>query len=201
MVLAAAAVVIALPVFVMVAIAIVVESRGPVFYRAHRVGQHGREFRMLKFRKMHSDAAGPRLTQGDDERFTRVGRFLARSKLDELPQLVNVLSGKMALVGPRPEDPTYVALYPQAFEQILTVPPGITGLAQLDHIDESDELTGDDFEHHYCSVILPRKLETDCLYVENRSAMLDLRILAQTVGASLRRCVNHSGNGSAKKAA
>ncbi|MGI9539513.1 MAG: sugar transferase [Miltoncostaeaceae bacterium] len=200
MALASLAALVALPLFVAVAIAIVVESRGPVFYRAHRVGQHGREFRMLKFRKMHSDAAGPRLTQGDDERFTRVGRFLAKSKLDELPQLVNVLTGEMALVGPRPEDPTYVALYPQAFEQILTVPPGITGPAQLDHIDESDELTGEDFEHHYCSVILPRKLETDCHYVENRSTQLDLRILFQTIGTSLRRVANISG-GTAKKAA
>src|SRR5215210_218333 len=99
------------PLIVLIAIAIKVDSRGPVFYRCRRIGYHGCEFAMLKFRKMVADAAGPALTVASDPRFTSIGRLLARTKLDELPQLWNVLKGQMSLVGPRPEDPAFVALY------------------------------------------------------------------------------------------
>ena len=116
---------------VAIAIAIVVDEPGPVLYRARRVGFHGREFDMYKFRKMRRDAAGPALTVAWDDRFTRIGRFLARSKMDELPQLLNVLRGEMALVGPRPEDASFVAAFPAEFEAITSVRPGITGLSQI----------------------------------------------------------------------
>ena len=108
------------PLIVACVLAIKLETRGPVFYRARRVGRHGRELKMLKFRKMHVDAAGPALTAPDDDRFTRVGRILSATKLDELPQLLNVLKGEMSLVGPRPEDPSFVGFHQADYEQILS---------------------------------------------------------------------------------
>jgi lipopolysaccharide/colanic/teichoic acid biosynthesis glycosyltransferase len=163
-----------------IALAIKLESRGPVFYRCRRVGLGGREFHMLKFRKMRAAVAGPALTTADDERFTRLGRLLARTKLDELPQLWNVLTGSMSLVGPRPEDPSFVALGPTDFEQILQVKPGITGLSQLAFARESEILDARDRVGDYVRRLLPQKLRIDQLYVTRRSILMDLRILGWT---------------------
>jgi lipopolysaccharide/colanic/teichoic acid biosynthesis glycosyltransferase len=154
-----------------------------VFYRARRVGRDGREFDMIKFRKMRRDAAGARLTLVDDERFTRIGRVLAWTKLDELPQLVNVLRGEMALVGPRPEDPVYVAEYPKEFAEILRCRPGITGLSQIQYRDEAPLLVGDDFEDLYRNELLPKKIDLDRYYSIHRCLGLDVRILGWTVVA------------------
>lgn len=183
---AAVTLVLTLPISLLVAAAIVIESRGGIFYRAQRVGFRGESLSMLKFRKMRSDAVGPRITVAGDDRFTRVGRLLARTKLDELPQLWNVLLGQMRLVGPRPEDPYYVELYRDAYEHILQVKPGITGLSQIQYRDEANLLLGEDFERRYRDELLPSKVAIDRYYAERRSLGLDLRIIAWTVVALVR---------------
>lgn len=165
------------PLAAALAVAVALESRGGVIYRARRVGRHGRPFAMLKFRKMHAAAAGPALTVTRDARFTRMGRILARSRLDELPQLWNVLRGDMSLVGPRPEDPKFVAAMRDEYEPILAVRPGITGITQLVYRDEHALLTGDDPESDYLTRLLPAKIALDRRYVETRSLGLDLKIL------------------------
>lgn len=175
------------PLMLLLALAIKLDSRGPVFYRSRRVGLAGREFRMLKFRKMRRDAAGPRLTSSADERFTRIGSFLARTKLDELPQLYNVIRGDMSLVGPRPEDPSFVAVYPEEFAEILLVRPGITGLSQLAFADEARLLDGHDRLTRYVDAVLPQKIAIDRLYIAHVSVRTDLRILVWTVRAVLFR--------------
>jgi len=169
------------PVMVAVAAAIAIESPGPVFYRAGRVGRHGRELRVLKFRKMHNGAAGGALTGDADERFTRLGSFLARTKLDELPQLWNVLRGQMSLVGPRPEDPEFVALHAEAYEHVLSVRPGVTGLCQLAFAREAEILDGEDRLGHYLGRILPQKVGLDVLYARSRTLRGDFRIMVWTI--------------------
>jgi lipopolysaccharide/colanic/teichoic acid biosynthesis glycosyltransferase len=188
---------VAVPLILVLAVAITVDSRGPAFFRCRRMGLGGREFDMLKFRKMHDGARGPALTATNDDRFTRMGRFLAQTKLDELPQLWNVLRGEMSLVGPRPEDPSFTRLRRQEFELILRVRPGITGLSQLAFARESEILDAEDRTGHYFRRILPEKLEIDRVYVERRSFLLDARILAWTAAAVfLRREVAvHRGTG------
>jgi lipopolysaccharide/colanic/teichoic acid biosynthesis glycosyltransferase len=130
---------------------------------------------------MTDGANGSALTGSHDPRFTRIGRFLARSKLDELPQLWNVLTGGMSLVGPRPEDRRYVELHEDAFRTVLSVRPGVTGLCQLAFAKESEILDPEDREGHYLERILPQKVALDLLYVETRTLSLDLRILVWTV--------------------
>jgi lipopolysaccharide/colanic/teichoic acid biosynthesis glycosyltransferase len=182
-VVASVLLVLTLPIWMLIALAIEIDEPGPVLYRARRVGRHGREFDMLKFRKMRRDATGARLTLSDDERFTRIGRLLTRTKLDELPQLINVLRGEMALVGPRPEDPLYVAEYPQEFAEILRCRPGITGLSQIQYRDEAPLLVGEDFEERYRNDLLPKKIDLDRYYAISRCLALDVRILGWTLVA------------------
>jgi lipopolysaccharide/colanic/teichoic acid biosynthesis glycosyltransferase len=184
--------VLTLPVWVVLSAAIFIEEPGPIFYRARRIGQHGREFTMFKFRKMRRDAAGPKLTVAGDDRFTRIGRLLAVTKLDELPQLINVMRGEMGLVGPRPEDPHFVEDFREEFREILTVRPGITGLSQIQYRNESELLVGDDFDELYRNELLPLKLDLDRYYARRRSLALDVRILTWTAvavvaGARVRR--------------
>ena len=176
-----------LPVWLVVACAIKVDSRGTVLYRCGRVGRNGVVFQMLKFRKMRADASGPLLTLPDDSRFTRIGRFLARSKLDELPQLWNVLLGEMSLVGSRPESPEFVVRHPDDYAAILAVRPGITGLSQLAYAKESEILDSGDCVEDYLSRVLPQKLRMDRLYAETRSFRANLRILVWTAVAVLLR--------------
>lgn len=181
------------PLFVLIGIAIKLESRGPVFYWGRRVGEGGREFDMLKFRKMPRDAAGPRLTLAHDDRLTRLGRFLHLTKLDELPQLWNVLRGQMTLVGPRPEDPAYVALYADEYRRILDLRPGITGLAQIQYRDEAKLLVGPDYEQRYRNELLPDKITIDRYYADRKCLGLDARIIGWTLiaifrGARIERC-------------
>jgi lipopolysaccharide/colanic/teichoic acid biosynthesis glycosyltransferase len=175
------------PLIAFVAIAIKLESRGPVFFRCRRIGFGGRPFSMLKFRKMREGAAGPALTVACDARFTRVGRFLSLSKIDELPQLWNVLRGDMSLVGPRPEDETFVADYRKAYEQILRVKPGITGLCQLAFVKESEILNAADRLGDYRRRVLPQKVAIDMLYAAKRSFGMDMRILVWTPVAVVAR--------------
>lgn len=171
------------PIFAVVAALIKCDSRGPVFYAGDRIGQHGRPFKILKFRSMAVDAdrQGPPITHRDDPRITRVGAFLRRTKLDELPQLWNVLKGEMSLVGPRPETPSYVALYTPEQRKVLEVRPGISGLPQLSYRDEEKHLSPDSWEQDYVNVLMPQKLALDLEYVQKRSFALDVQILARTV--------------------
>jgi lipopolysaccharide/colanic/teichoic acid biosynthesis glycosyltransferase len=142
---------------------------------------------MLKFRKMYDGAAGPLLTASDDGRLTRIGRVLASKKLDEIPQLLNVLKGDMSLVGPRPEDPRFVEIEPDQFRTILCVRPGITGLSQLAFARESQILDPSDRIGHYRRAILPQKLAIDALYVRTWSTRMDFAILAWTALAVVAR--------------
>jgi lipopolysaccharide/colanic/teichoic acid biosynthesis glycosyltransferase len=176
------------PVFVVIAILIKLDSSGPAFFKGKRVGQHGKIFYMLKFRSMVVDAPqkGPAITCKDDPRVTKMGRFLRKTKLDELPGLVNVLKGEMSLVGPRPEVPTWVERYTPQQRVVLNVKPGITGLVQIKYRNEEELLSGANLEAEY-SKIMNDKLNMDLGYVENRSFGLDLYILAQTAVALLRR--------------
>jgi len=176
-----------LPLLATVAAAIKLDSRGPVFFRCRRVGFLGKELAMLKFRKMQDSASGVALTLADDPRFTRVGRWLARTKIDELPQLWNVLKGEMALVGPRPEAPEFVELRRDDYATILSVKPGITGLCQLAFAKESEILDPDDRVGSYVARLLPQKAALDRLYAQRRSPLMDLRILIWTVVAVLGR--------------
>jgi lipopolysaccharide/colanic/teichoic acid biosynthesis glycosyltransferase len=171
------------PLFALIGMAIKLDSPGPVFYRCRRVGRDGAVFAMLKFRKMAVDAAGPPLTLAGDARFTRIGRMLAAWKLDELPQLWNVLTGDMSLVGPRPEDPSFVDLRPLDYEEVLRVRPGITGLSQLAFVEEGRILDPLAFHEYYVQRLLPQKIEMDKLYARRRSLRLNLSILLWTVVA------------------
>ncbi len=171
----------------MLAIALIVkfDSPGPVFFRQERVGRHGVPFRIHKFRTMGADAParGPLLTVGDDARVTRSGRWLRRTRLDELPQLIDVLVGDMSLVGPRPEVPRYVARYPAALrERALSVRPGLTDPSSLLYLDESDLLAkAADPEREYVEVILPHKLQCAADYAARASLRSDIGVLWRTL--------------------
>jgi lipopolysaccharide/colanic/teichoic acid biosynthesis glycosyltransferase len=179
------------PLLLLVALWIRLDSPGPVLFRQQRVGRHGVRFEILKFRTMVDRPpgahAGRLLTVGRDPRITRAGRFLRDSKLDELPQLINVLQGTMSLVGPRPEVPRYVACYPPAVRStVLSVAPGITDLASILYKEESELLgRAADPERTYVETILPVKLAYYQRYVLERSFWLDLRIIARTLAAVL----------------
>jgi lipopolysaccharide/colanic/teichoic acid biosynthesis glycosyltransferase len=175
------------PLIALLAVAIKLESRGPVFYRCRRVGHGGSELWMVKFRKMHDGACGPALAAVKDERFTRLGHFLARTKLDELPQLWNVVTGQMSLVGPRPEDPSFVEAHRDDYGEILRVAPGITGLSQLAFARESEILDSNDRVGDYVRRILPQKIGMDKLYAQQRSLRMDAQILWWTAAAVIVR--------------
>jgi lipopolysaccharide/colanic/teichoic acid biosynthesis glycosyltransferase len=167
-----------LPLLAIVALLVRLDSPGPVFFRCERAGYRGRSLRVLKFRKMACDASGGPLTTAEDARFTRVGRWLTKYKLDELPQIWQVLKGEMSLVGPRPEDRGFVARHAAAYhERILTVRPGIFGLSQLAFAHENGILDPADPVGHYVARILPQKVALDQMYAAHHDLRLDLRIL------------------------
>lgn len=172
-----------------IALWIRLDSGGPVFYRQLRIGRYGVPFSIFKFRTMAVQAAaGAQLTVGQDARITRAGRFLRHYKLDELPQLINVLQGSMSLVGPRPEVPRYVACYPPDVRRIvLSVAPGITDWASIHYKDENAILGhAADPERAYIDTILPVKLEYYVRYVQERNFWTDLRIIVNTLSAIAR---------------
>jgi lipopolysaccharide/colanic/teichoic acid biosynthesis glycosyltransferase len=182
--LSAAALVLFLPLLVTIAALIKIDSPGEVLFRQQRVGRGFRPFFIYKFRTMVKDAPalGRSITVGDDPRITRAGRLLRRFKLDELPQLINVLKGDMSIVGPRPELPQYVNLLRQDYRQILRVRPGLTDMASLKFIDEAALLAGaSDPENTYRERILPAKTALAKQYVDEQCFGLDLRIVIQTV--------------------
>jgi lipopolysaccharide/colanic/teichoic acid biosynthesis glycosyltransferase len=182
----AALLLLALPMLA-VAAWIKLDSPGPVFFRQQRVGRHGVPFAIHKFRSMRHGAGGLALTVGDDARITRAGRWLRRTRLDELPQLLDVLAGDMSLVGPRPEVPRYVALYPPGLrERALAVRPGITDPASLAYIDEAALLAAAaDPEREYVERILPAKLQAAAAYAERATLASDIAVLARTARALL----------------
>jgi len=177
------------PVVAVAAIAVKLDSPGPALYSGPRVGRGGTEFRMHKLRTMRqgADAAGPAVTSGDDPRVTRVGRFLRRTKIDEIPQLWNVVLGDMSMVGPRPEHPRYVARYTPEERRLLEVRPGITGPATIAFLDEETMLSGGDGERRYLEDVMPRKLEVELDYIDRATFTSDLAILLKTVAVVLRR--------------
>ncbi len=164
------------------------DSPGPVFFRQERIGLRGRPFRIYKFRSMRVDHSGPQITVGADDRITRSGHIIRAYKLDELPQLLNVFLGDMSLVGPRPEVPRYVALYPADVRaEVLSVRPGITDLASVQYRSESTLLAQSaDPERTYIDTILPAKLALCRQYVRERSLGLDLKIIGMTLGILLK---------------
>ena len=156
-------------------------DRGPFLYRARRMGEGASVITVLKVRTMAEGAGGSRLTAAGDPRVTRLGRLLRRYRIDELPQLVNVVRGEMSLVGPRPEDPAYVDLSDPLHRRVFSAKPGITGPAQLEFHDEAVLLAGPDAERRYRDEILPAKLGLDAEYLDHRTTLLDVRILVRTV--------------------
>jgi lipopolysaccharide/colanic/teichoic acid biosynthesis glycosyltransferase len=177
------------PLFIMLALWVRLDSPGPVFYRQQRVGRGGMLFRIFKFRTMVvRPSDGRQLTVGRDPRVTNAGHFLRKSKLDELPQLLNVIQGSMSLVGPRPEVPRYVACYPPEVRAlVLSVAPGITDWASILYKEESEILgRAADPEQAYVEKILPAKLEYYVRYVRERSLWVDLRIIVHTLVAIAR---------------
>jgi lipopolysaccharide/colanic/teichoic acid biosynthesis glycosyltransferase len=173
------------PLLLGIALWIRLDSPGPALFLQERIGRAGRPFRICKFRTMVADAPGRglQITAGRDPRITRAGAFLRRTKLDELPQLVNVLSGDMSLVGPRPEVPRYVALYPPATRaRVLSVRPGLTDEAAIEYADEAALLAASaDPEKTYVEDILPRKLALYEEYVDTRSFAGDLGLIFRTL--------------------
>jgi len=185
------AVVVLSPLFALIAIIVKLDSTGPVMFTQERIGRHFKPFRIYKFRTMvtNAPAMGAAFTVADDPRITRAGRVLRRLKLDELPQLLNILEGSMSIVGPRPEVRKYVELYRGEFETVLQVRPGLTDPASLRYLDEASVLAGAaDPEIVYTRKILPDKIRLAKTYVSQSSFATDLWLIARTLVSIRRRC-------------
>jgi len=177
------------PILIIVAICIKLDSKGPVFFKQKRVGKNKQIFEIYKFRTMVTDAEklGKQITVGNDSRITRVGKFIRKCKLDEFPQLINVVKGEMSLVGPRPEVPRYVELYDEYQEQILLVQPGITDYASIEFRNEN-EILGNSHnpEETYIEEIMPTKIELNMKYIRNISIVEDIKLIVNTILAILK---------------
>lgn len=182
------------PLMALAALWIKADSPGPALFRQQRVGRHGRNFHILKFRTMRDDPApGRQITVGEDPRITRSGRWLRATKLDELPQLLNVLRGDMSVVGPRPEVPRYVALYTPEEREVLELRPGITDLASIKYRHESEILAHSaDPESTYVNEVMRDKLRINLAYARRAGLRADFGVIVQTVLALFRR---HDGAG------
>jgi len=171
------------PLLLLAAVLIKLDSRGPIFFRQERIGMRFRPFQILKFRTMVQDSStrGQSITVGDDPRITRMGWFLRKTKIDELPQLINVLRGEMTFVGPRPEVPQYVELFRQDYEEILKVRPGITDLASIKYRDEAALLAqAENPEEEYVTRVLPDKINLGKEYIRRSSVLFDLTLMFKT---------------------
>jgi lipopolysaccharide/colanic/teichoic acid biosynthesis glycosyltransferase len=175
--------IILIPLFICIALQIKIHDGGQVFYRTARMGQRNRMFKIYKFRTMVPDASqkGAGITSANDSRITPVGKFLRRYKLDEFPQLINVILGDMNLVGPRPEDPRYVALYSEEQKNILDFRPGMTSPASIQYSGEEQLLTGENFLDIYFHTILPKKIEIEMVYFPHQTIIGDISIILQTI--------------------
>ena len=173
-----------MPIFILVSVFIVLESRGGVFYRQLRIGQYQKGFRLLKFRTMHQRTTqGLSITIGNnDARITKIGKVLRKYKIDELPQLWNVLLGEMSFVGPRPEGPRYVEMYNAEQLEVLSVKPGITDYASIKYRNENELLAkANNPEQFYIDEVMPAKLRLNMFYVKNQSFLLDIKLIVKTV--------------------
>ncbi len=192
------------PLILTIAILVKLTSPGPAFFKQIRVGKDRREFPLVKFRtmKVNADRTGPLVTVGGDSRITTLGRFLRRTKIDELPELWNVLLGDMSLVGYRPEVPVYIKHYQPEWELVFSLRPGITDLATLQFRNEERILMeAKDVERAYIEVVMPAKMELALYYVDNRSFWLDLKIITLTVwGITLGRFFAKPEDSQAEKA-
>ncbi len=170
------------PLFIFISVAIIIDTGFPVFYKQSRVGINGKHFRLFKFRSMRTDLKGLKITLNEDPRITKSGKWLRKFKLDELPQLINILKGDMSLVGPRPEVQKYVDHYSEAQMQVLSVKPGLTGLDSLHFSHENELLEGkENPEDFYISDIMPAKLELSLEYIRKRSFWFDFKLVLQTI--------------------
>ncbi|MBK6876932.1 MAG: sugar transferase [Ignavibacteria bacterium] len=176
------------PIFIVLIMAIKINSKGPSLYIQKRVGLNGNDFDLYKFRTMavDSDKSGLLTVGGRDPRITSIGYYLRKFKLDELPQLINVLKGDMSFVGPRPEVRKYVDLYNEVQKQVLTVRPGITDVASIKYKNENEILQGhEDTEEYYIKRIMPDKIEMNLEYLKDRSFFKDIKVILQTFSAIL----------------
>ena len=172
------------PIFIGVSIAIKIDSKGSIFFKQARVGKDSKIFNILKFRTMviNAEDLGQQITVGKDKRITKVGMFLRKAKIDELPQLINVFKGDMSLVGPRPEVPKYVKMYNEEQRRVLNVRPGITDIASLRYKDENDILGKvENPEEYYINTIMPDKLKLNLEYVEKSNILFDIFLIIKTI--------------------
>jgi lipopolysaccharide/colanic/teichoic acid biosynthesis glycosyltransferase len=186
---AAIGLILLIPFLVLIAIAILIDSRGGVFYKQKRVGLHNKDFSILKFRTMRpeADKHGLLTVGGRDPRVTRIGYFLRKYKLDEFPQLINVIIGDMSIVGPRPEVRKYVNLYTEQQKKVLNIRPGITDYASIEFANENELLKqAIDPEQAYIHQIMPAKLELNLKYVQEKNLITDLKIIALTIAKILK---------------
>jgi len=177
------------PLFLIVAILIKKEDGGSVFFKQERVGQNWKTFKIYKFRTMveNADKLGAQVTRSDDPRITKIGKILRKYKLDELPQLINVLKGEMSLVGPRPEVHKYAKFYKDDYDEILKVKPGITDYASIEYRNENELLAGaKDVEKVYLEKILPEKIEYYKKYLRDISFLTDLKLILRTIWGILK---------------
>ncbi|MGI5940307.1 MAG: sugar transferase [Thermoleophilia bacterium] len=181
------------PLLAALALLVRITSSGPALFRTIRVGRDGRPFTLFKFRSMVKDAPalGPGITAAEDPRITPLGKTMRRFKLDELPQLLNVLKGDMSLVGPRPEDPRYVAHYSREQLAVLDARPGMTSPASLYYRDEESHLAGEDWIDYYLREIMPAKLAIDQKYLKRRTAWSDICVILATVQALVGSRLKH----------
>jgi len=173
-----------LPVFIFIAILIVIDSKGGVFYTQIRVGKNLKEFKLLKFRTMFggSEKKGLLTVGKSDNRITSTGKWLRKFKLDELPQLLNILKGEMSFVGPRPEVWKYVDMYNEHQKQVLSVRPGLTDYASIEYANENEILAlYPDPEKAYIEIIMPAKLDLNQKYIKDKSLLVDLKIIFKTI--------------------
>ena len=172
------------PLFVIVALLIKSDSEGPIFFRQERIGKNYKPFRIYKFRTMTVDAEkkGSLITACTDNRITKIGKFLRKYKIDELPQLINVLKGEMSFVGPRPEVKEYVQLFNSDYKRLLKIRPGIIDPASIKYSNEEDILSlSKDFEEDYIKMILPEKIKLSLQYADNHNFIIDLKLILKTI--------------------
>ena len=177
-------IIICIPVFITAAILVKLDSSGPILFTQERIGKDFIPFKIYKFRTMKKagEQDGPKITKKGDNRITRIGRLLRKYKIDELPQLFNVLKGDMSIVGPRPEISEYVNLFKAAYGKLLSIRPGITDPASICYSNEEILLSGsDNWEENYREIVLPEKIKLSLQYVDNHSIITDLRLIVKTL--------------------
>ncbi len=176
--------VILFPIFLTIIILIKIDSKGSVFFSQYRLGKDGKIFKIYKFRTMvqNAEKIGPYVSKKDDHRITKIGKFLRRYKLDEIPQLLNVLKGEMSLVGPRPEVQKYVEAYKEDYKKILSVKPGITDFASLEFKNENEILNNlENIEDRYLNEILPIKIKYYHKYISEKNILIDIKLIFRTL--------------------